>query len=200
MKAVVFGILTSFLVMGFVHAKEMINDSATGEVFPQKVEFEHDGKTYQLDCTGVTTRKKFFIKVYSIASYMQQGTVSSGSDKFQAFLQDNNAKQLTLKFVRDVDAARITDAFREHFQHVLTDAEQAKLKSEIDTFIHFFDHNVSKGEQQVLRWLPGGYVEVIINGNKVGSITNKDFAKGLWSIWFGPKSVVDRNSLVSLIH
>ena len=65
-------------------------------------------------------------------------------------------------------------------------------------FIGFFNQDVQKGDEQILRWIPGGYVEVLINGKAAGNITNHDFAKALWSIWFGQNSVVDRNSLVSM--
>ena len=73
------------------------------------------------------------------------------------------------------------------------------MQNQIETFVHFFNQPVQKGDEHILRWLPGGYVEVIINGNQVGSVTGQDFAKALWSIWFGSRSVVDRNALVSLM-
>jgi hypothetical protein len=71
------------------------------------------------------------------------------------------------------------------------------LQNEIDRFISFFNGDIQKGDVHILRWLPDGNIEVLVNDKKVGSIKNNEFAHLLWSIWFGPKSVVNRNSLVS---
>lgn len=181
---------------GFLCAED-VRDSATGESFPKEVAFSHDGKDYQLECTGVATRKKLIVKVYSIASYLQKG--AAGADKFQLFAQDDYAKQLTIKYVHDVSAAKVTDAYLESFKNAFSPSDYDQQKKDIDTYIQFFNHDVKKGDQQVIRWLPGGYIEVSLNGQKVGDITNKALAKALWSIWFGDKSVVDRTKLTTLM-
>lgn len=174
---------------------EDVRDSSTGETFPKEVSFSHNGKDYQLECTGIATRKKLIIKVYSIASYLQKG--ATGADKFQLFTQDDYAKQLTLKYVHDVPASKITDAFQESFKNA---PDYDQQKNDIATFIQFFNRDVKKGDSQVIRWMPGGYIEVIINGQNAGNLTNKALAKSLWSIWFGDHSVVDRSKLVSLMQ
>ncbi|MCE5316169.1 MAG: chalcone isomerase family protein [Parachlamydia sp.] len=177
---------------------EDVRDNATGETFPKQVSFSHDGKDYQLECTGVATRRKLIIKVYSVASYLQTG--ASGADKFQLFTQDDLAKQLTLKYVHDVPAAKVTDAYQESFKNAFAGSDYAQQKNDIDKYIQLFNRDVKKGDQQIIRWLPGGYIEVIINGQNAGNLTNKALAKALWSIWFGDHSVVDRNKLVSLMQ
>lgn len=190
-----------FLILGLalfasVAAENMV-DKNTGEEFPKEVTFTQNGKTYNLTGTGVATRKKFFVKVYSIASYIQNGA-KAGSDKYATLLQDDLAKQLTLKWVHVADAKRVVEGYNESFKNVLSDADFSRLKGEIDHFVQFFNHDIREGEEQVLRWLPGGDVEVLINGKSLGHIQDPAFAKGLWNIWFGPKSVVDRNQLTAL--
>lgn len=180
-------------------AEDNIRDNSTGEVFPQEISFEHNGKQYQLQATGVTTRKKLIIKVYSIAHYLQKNIEKPNADKIQEILSDDYAKQLTMKWVRDVTFDNLQETYRESFRKVFTNQEYATRQGDIDTYIKFFKNGAHRGEEFVLRWLPGGYVEVLINGEKVGSITNKEFAKGLWSIWFGNKSVVNRQELISLM-
>ncbi len=179
-----------------LYAQTTVVDSSTGESFPREISFDHEGKSYQLQATGVATRKKFFVKVYSVAHYLQAGAAKGGADILSVIMQDNNAKQLTIKWVRNVEAAKVQDGFRES----LSASEQANQQGDINKFVQWFSRDVQKGDEHVLRWLPGGYVEVLLNGTKVGSLTNPAFAKGLWSIWFGENSVVDRNSLISLIH
>lgn len=179
-------------------AADDVRDSSTGEVFPSQVSFDHDGKQYQLDATGVATRKKFFVKVYSVASYLQSGADKGGSDKFQTIMQDDVAKQLTLKWVHDAGQDKVQEGYLESFKSSMG-SQYVQLQNDLNQFLQFFNAPVKKGDEHILRWVPGGYVEVIINGKKAGSVTNKDFAKGLWNIWFGDKSVVDRNNLVSLM-
>lgn len=177
---------------------EEVRDNSTGVTFPSKVSFESNGKQFQLQATGVATRKKFFVKVYSVASYLQEGT-SRNADKFQTIMQDDLAKQLTLKWVHEANANKVKNGYLDSFKKTLTDNQFLQLQNEIVTFTHFFNLNAQKGHEHILRWLPGGYVEVIINGNKTGDITNQEFARALWNIWFGPQSVVNRDQLVSLM-
>ena len=46
---------------------------------------------------------------------------------------------------------------------------------------------------------PRGTVQVVLQGQEVSTITSVAFARALWSIWFGTRSVVDRNQLVHLV-
>lgn len=174
-----------------------ITDSTTGVSFPGEVSFEKDGKKYNLQATGVATRKKFFVKVYSIASYLQTGAPSQARDKFMDILQSNKAKQLTMKWVHDASVDKIQDAYRDAFKNSIPVSEYNQLQGPMDNFIGMFNQDAQKGDEYVIRWLPGGYIEVLINGNQVGSLTNEALARGIWNIWFGPKSVVDRAHLVS---
>lgn len=200
MKLAIIGLMAlCFSVCSFGFANETFTDKTTGEVFPKDVSFEYDDKKYELQATGSATRKKFFFKVYSIAHYLQKGVTAPASDKFQPILSDDYAKQLTMKWVRDVGSDKVQEAFQESFHKIFSEQEYGKLSGEISNFLKFFQRNAVKGDEYILRWIPGGIVEVLVNGNKVGSVTSKEFAKGLWTIWFGPKSVVDRNDLVALM-
>lgn len=194
----IFALFFCFFSLG-LHAEGDIRDSSTGVVFPREVSFENEGKQYHLQATGVATRKKFFVKVYSIASYLQNGGESQSTDKFQKIMLDDNAKQLTMKWVHEGSADKVQDGYRESFKNAVSGSQYDQLQNEIGKFVGFFNKDVQKGDEHILRWLPGGYVEVIINGKQAGNITNPEFAKALWNIWFGSRSVVDRNNLVSLM-
>jgi len=173
------------LIVGFCSAD--VVDKATGESFPGQVSFDD----YTLNATGVSTRKKLMFKVYSVASYLQENGDTSG-DKFQQIMNPKNAKQLILVWVRDVDAAKVQGGFKNSLK------SNAAPAAETDTFVSFFS-DVSKGDKHVLRWIPGDEIEVEINGSSAGTIKNEAFAKALWMIWFGNKSVVKRDQLVSLM-
>lgn len=179
-------------------AADEVSDATTGQTFPKQVTFDFEGKNYVLDATGTSTRKKFMVKVYSVASYLQQGAAITGN-KFEQFLTDDKAKQLTLKWVRAASVDQVQKGYEESFKNSLSTTEFNALKGDIAKYLAFFAQPVEKGDEQVLRWIPGGTVEVLIKGNSAGTITNPVFAKALWNLWFGDKSVVNRDGLVSLI-
>ncbi len=176
---------------------EDIKDSSTGETFPREVSFDLGGKNYNLQATGVATRKKLIATVYSVASYVQDAS-TLGSDKFAAILSNDRAKQLTLKWVRDVDSAKIQEGFKDSLKTSFGEEGYKAHEADINKFLGFFNHNVTKGEEQIIR-SANGTVEVLIGGNKVGEVSNPEVAQGIWKIWFGDKAVVDRNNLVSLV-
>lgn len=197
MKNLIFNFLALCLSLFSSNAfAEDIKDSTTGVSFPRQVTFTAEGKEYQLDATGVATRKKLIISVYSIASYIEGGIAGLTGDKFEAILNSDKAKQLTMKWVHDASKDKVSNGYQDSFKTVFSEADYSKLQKEINDYIQLFSKDVQKGDEHIIRWLPNGYVEVIINGQKAGSLVNKDFAKGLWSIWFGAHSVVDRNKLV----
>lgn len=195
-----FLIAVSFISSLFGYTLTEVKDNATGETFPPVVTFDHEGKTYHLQATGVATRKKLIVNVYSVAHYLQEGANKAASNIIEDIMSDNNAKQLTIKWVRGVEAKKVQDGYQESFQKALSESEFNQLQSDIGKYIQLFNHDVSKGDVHILRWFPGGYVEVILNGKQAGSFTSKEFAKGLWEIWFGPRSVVNRDNLVSLVN
>lgn len=202
MKFSIYGfflLLCTCLFSNGLNAQETIRDNSTGEVFPREVSFEYKGKQFQLQATGVATRKKLIFKVYSIAHYLQKGVEKSNGDKIQAIMSDDNAKQFTMKWVRDVGFEKVQEAFQDSFHKVFPGQDYAQRENDINTFIQFFSQGAHKGDEFILRWIPGGYVEVLINGKKAGSISSVEFAKGLWRIWIGPDSVVNSNDLTSLM-
>jgi hypothetical protein len=200
MKISLFKILSAFFCLSSLSLyADDVRDSSTGVAFPSEITIEHAGKQYLLQATGVATRKKFFVKVYSVASYLQDASQNNG-DKFSAIMNMDKAKQLTLKFVHDAPADKVQSGYQDSFHKVLSDAQYNQMQSQINTFVQFFNQDMQKGGEQVIRWFPDGYVEVLINGNKAGSLTNSELAKAIWNIWFGSNSVVDRDQLVSLMH
>lgn len=191
-------LFTCLFASGLNAQENTVVDRSTRESFPSEVSFEANGKQYDLQATGVATRKKMIVKVYSVAHYLQKGISKSNyADKLQSIMSDDTAKQLSIKWLRDIGADKVQGGFEESFHKVLQGQGYAHLKGEINNFLQFFNQGVRKGDESVIRWLPGGYVEVLLNGTKVGSLTSADFAKALWSIWFGQNSVVNRNDLIS---
>ena len=179
-------------------ANAAITDKSTGQSFPDTETIKFEGNDHSLEATGVATRKKFFAKIYSVAHYMEDPQGGRGNAVFDEILNSDKPKQLFLKWVRSVSGKKVMDGYKESFDKAA--GRGGNIRSDVDKYVGFFSRGVSDGDTHVMNWLPDGTIEVYINGNQVGTIKNKEFAKALWSIWFGRKSVVNRNDLISRIR
>lgn len=192
-------LLMAFIFCGSafsLYAKDEVQNVASGLSFDKTVSFEADGKKYDLNLTGTALRKKFFVKVYAVGSYLQDGPVLTG-DKFDQIINSDRAKQLTLKWLRGATPEQIQNGYYDSFKATVSDEDQKTLESDFKAFVAFFKAPAKKGDEHVLRFIPGGTVEVDINGSKVGAIKNAKLSKDLLGFWFGPKSVVNRDEMVS---
>jgi hypothetical protein len=147
----------------------------------------------------VTVRKKMIFKVYGMAHYIQDPVRGKKDAVLNAMTVDGKAKMIVMDFARDVDAGKIRDTYMEGLKDNASVQEWTSIQPAADQFIGFFTQDVKEGDQFVLRWLPGGIVSVAIAGIDKPVITNQQFARVLWSIWFGQNSIVDREDLVDRI-
>lgn len=184
------------LCVSILSAQE-VTDKATGATFPDTISINQGGKDFTLKATGVSTRKKFFVKVYSVASYVEDGAGLTQSDAFDKILEPGKMKQLTLKWVRAVDEAKIKEGYNETFNKIVANGN-GSLKEFADKYVSFFGA-VNNGDVHEIRWTPENVVVVLINGQEKGTIESEAFAKVLWQIWFGKASVVNRDQLISLL-
>lgn len=191
--------LICIFALSVSNAQETAKEPSTEKNFPVEVKFQAGGKDYAVGLTGLAVRKKFFFKVYGIAHYLQDAGTMSKDDAFKECLADGKAKQITMDFARDVDVKNITNSYNEAFQENATKEELAKVQPLLTQFLGYFSNEVKENQQYVFRWLPGGTVVATVQGEEKPAITDPTFARLLWSIWLGPKSVVDRDDLVSRI-
>lgn len=188
--------LTMAACLATAPMQAVIKDNNTGETFPDQVTFQYEGAQKVLKPTGVATRIKFFVKIYSVAHYLEDS--AWGEEPISSIMQDGTAKQMNFIWVRSIGANKVQHAYRESFKQSLTDVEYSSISAEIDQYVNMYGA-VKKGEEHILRWLPDGKVEVYMKGQLVGSIHNADFSHALWNIWFGEDSVVNRNDLIKLM-
>jgi hypothetical protein len=178
-------------------AQGTVKEPSTEKLFPAEVKFSYAGKEYVLRPTGCAVRKKLFFKVYGMVHYMQDVPAMSSSEAaFTEVLTDGKAKQITLEFARDVDVPKIKEAYADGFKQHASSEELTQIQPLIDRFVGYFTKNVKENDQFSFRWIPGGSVIVIVQGEEKPVITDQTFARTLWSIWFGKSSIVDRDDLV----
>lgn len=183
----------------FGAAPDMIRDESTDMTFPAEVSFSYGDKNFTLEATGVATRKKYMAKVYSVAHYLQDAGSVNQRDAFNVILHDDKAKQLSIKWVRTLEPSKIQQGYKDSFKDTLSPEQQQTLGAHINEYIGFFHTEVKKGDETQVRWIPGGHVIVLLNGEEIGHLEDPAFAKALWNIWFTKDGVVNRDKLISLL-
>ena len=198
-------------------ADDKIAEPQTGESFDAQIKGVTPGVT--LTCTGVGCRKKtvFAVKVYAIAQWIDpQGARKalsewqgkSGKDLatdqrfYDALSSADIEKRLGLVFVRDLEAEKIRDAFRESLKF----SYEKELSPTAEQFLALFTADVKKGQSIELRSLPGGVIEVQQNGATLGRLAaDPKLATAVWAIYFHEKLADDylqtvKHELVSRIE
>ena len=168
------------------------------ENFPSEISFEAEGKKYDLQLTGTSLRKKFGFKVYRVAHYREKGTPQTDGDKFQHVLNDDKAKELYIKWIHAASSKQMHDGYIDSFKNTLSPADYEQLNPKIQQYLSFFNEPIQKGDIMVIRWIPGGKIQLLLNDKEKGNLTDPTFAKALWNLWFGEKSVVNREELLNL--
>jgi hypothetical protein len=197
----------SCLLLGFLlllasmsRSQETITEPSTEKSFPASVTFTLEGKEYALHATGTAVRKKLLFKVYGMVHYMQDPVPGPKETLFKEILTDGKAKQITMNFAREVTPKQITDAYRDGFKENATKEELASVQPVLEKFLGYFTQPVKENDLFTLRWVPGGKIVPIIQGKEHEALVNPTFARILWSIWFGPESIVDRDDLVAKLE
>ncbi len=153
---------------------------------------------------GVGLRTKTFlkVKVYTVGLYVADaalqpdGALAAHKGKgrtpsaYKDLVWGDFPKEIVMKFVREVSASQVQEAFRES----LAGIEKTKL----DAFVALFG-DTKVGQEYVLRWLPGGALEVVALGQVKPAIADKNLAAAVFGIWLGDKAIQDdiKKDLVS---
>lgn len=161
---------------------------------PEQVAFHEDGKDYVLSLTGTAVRKKLIFKIYNVAHYMEKNTDKS------AILADGPAKQLVIRYSRNISGDLIRADLLSDFRLNATPTEYQEIQPLTEKLLAFFSKSVLKNDELIIRWLPGGQIKVYFNAEKKGVVTNTTFARVLWSIWFGPHAAVNPSGLTARLH
>jgi hypothetical protein len=165
-----FGMLIA-LGAGHAAGKECL-----GVNFPEQA--QADGSTLKLNGLGVRKATLLKINVYVAALY-----VANPSSDPNAILGSKAPIKLILHFVRDVDAADISNGFDEGF------AKSAKgqlpaLQQRI-AMLEGWMSDLRTGQQMTFTSRPGVGVQVNVSGTEKGTVSGDDFAKAFLSIWLG---------------
>ena len=135
-------------------------------------------KTLKLNGMGV--RKKAIFKVYVAGLYVEAPTKDGA-----AIVAVDAARLISMKYLRDVEKAKITEAFKEGFENNAKELA-AKQKANIDKMIAAVP-DLKDGETMSFAYLPGKGTTLSHNGKDLMTVEGKDFADAMFRNWFGPK-------------
>jgi hypothetical protein len=147
----------------------------SGVKLPDQVTLQ--GKTLKLNGAGLRQATILKFNVYAAGLYLE-----NPSKDGETIANSDQPKSIEIVFLRDVSAKQMADAFQEGFdKNCLTDC--ATLKPDIAK-LQGLMKDMKKGETMAYHFLTDG-VDVMIRGQKAGSIGDKAFSHQLIRCWIG---------------
>jgi len=179
--------LLSLLILMLPHVAGAIVEPGTEKEYEDIVTVEADGASHTLTVTGVGLREKTFMKVnvYVIVSYLIEGTKLEGDDKGVALLNLNAPKMIKMDLVRGFSREKLVNAFKDVIEENYKD--QSAFAADMENFFAYFQADAQEGDELIFTYLPGVGLKTVLNGEQKGVIQNFEFAKALWTVWFGEK-------------
>ena len=138
------------------------------------------GSDLVLNGLGIRKATLLRIKVYVAGLYLPQKNGDAA-----AILAANGRWQLVLRFLRDVDASDIRDAFQEGFQKAAGDKLGSLEKRIAALNAQMVDFR--SGQSLAFTRDPATGVAVDVDGKGGSTIEGADFADALLAIWLGAK-------------
>jgi spermidine/putrescine-binding protein len=186
--------LSVAVAIGAATAAEMVGVDGSSVRFPAAIEVPVADKSVRLSLTGAAMRKKAFVSVYAIASYLQDGVTAKTADQLAAA---NGVKVLVLVMERDVAGKDMADAIRAGIRlNHPADAFAPEL-ARIGQLLQAL--RLEKGNRVTLTAAPGAGLRCQVAGKADAVIGEPAFARAVWDIYLGRNNVGDavKSGLVS---
>ena len=135
------------------------------------------GKSLKLNGTGLRQATILKFNVYAAGLYLEK---PSGDG--EAIANSDQAKSIEMVFMRDVTGKQMAEAFSEGFDKNCV-AGCAELKPDIAK-LQGLMKDLKKGDTMAFHFTSSG-VDVMIRGQKVGSVGDKAFSQQLIRCWIG---------------
>lgn len=178
MRSLVAALLV-FSVIGPALAQD-VAEPKTGTKFVVK-----DGDTSLLG-VGLRTKTIAKVKVYAIGLYVADSALTGplkgkagSADLYHELVNGDFKKKVVLKFVRDVSADQIREAFRDSLKGAGNQTER---------WIAYFN-DVRSSQEIIIGWAPGVGLETRVAEADKPVINDKVFASAVFAIWLGDKPI-----------
>ena len=135
-----------------------------------------EGKTLKLNGAGI--RKKFIIKVYVGALYLETTATNAN-----AIIKADEAKQIRMHFLRGVEKDKILGAYKEGFEKN-SKSKVAELQVGLDKLSAGLA-DMNKGGEMTVTYVPGKGTIVKQSSGAMVEVAGKEFADALLRTWLG---------------
>lgn len=135
-----------------------------------------DGVTLVLNGIGLRAATILRVKAYVGGLYLEKPTHDA-----DAVITSRQIKRVTMKFLRDIGRNQLASGWADELRKV-------KPKPSEDEIARFgsFIPDVKTGDTMSFTWRPGAGIDVTLNGKTQGVVSDEDFARALFTLWFGP--------------
>ncbi len=169
-------LLSLAFMTGMVFTSTAQDIQSHGVTFPAKIKINEKIVKYN----GSGLREKYFIDLYVSALYLLEQSSDAkkiiGADEEMCI----RIKLVSNKVTRD----KFVETVKEGFANSTSGKAS---QTEINSFMKIFSKQFKAGDDIILIYKPGTGVQVVMNGEKLGTQSGLEFKKALWGIWFGDK-------------
>ena len=167
-----------------VWASEKVGVAGSSTQFSSRVETKVASRPVTLRLTGTALRQKYWINVYSMASYVQEGIkVQTPAELAEA----DCVKQLHLVMERSVQGKDMAEAFR---SSIRMNYPEPAFADEVNLLVRSLQNDaIGKGENVYLTHLPGVGLHINVSGKADFVIKNVRFSKAIWDIYLGKNNL-----------
>lgn len=158
------------------------NDTVTvsGSQYPTSVETTIGEKPVKLNLTGAALRKKYFLSIYTVGSYVQQGVAVRAPEELAT---QDCPKALLLILQRDLRGSDMADATE---TAIRANYPAPQFAEEVKTMReHFTKHDIKANDRVWLMHVPGVGLNVSLEGKAALLIRNPQFSRAVWDIYVG---------------
>ncbi len=165
-------------------AAEVVGVPGSSTQYTTPVEAISEGKPVQLVLTGTALRQKYFLNVYAIGSYVQQGASVRTAEELAA---SDSPKRLHLIMERAVAGKDMAEAFR---VAIRMNYPEPAFAAEVNTLVQQLqNHTAEKGDQILLTHVPGVGLHCNLSGKAEFTIKNVHFSQAVWNIYLGKNNL-----------
>ena len=141
-----------------------------------------EGKTLKLNGAGI--RKKFVVKGYVGALYLEDASTDAA-----AIIKSDAVRVVKMTFLREVEKAKLINAFKEGFEKNSA-AKAAALLPHLDKVAAAIG-DAKNGTVMTVSYAPGKGTTISMQGSGSVTIEGKDFADAIFLSWLGSKPADD---------
>jgi len=162
------------LLLGLVPIAAAHAKTLAGVAMPDTVTV--DGTPLLLNGMGLRQATALRVKAYVGGLYLEQRTSDAAT-----VIDSRQVKRVTMQFLRDIDRHRLSSGWVDELRKPGNGAP-ADAVARFAALVP----DVKQGDVMSFTWRPGAGVAVERDGKRLGDVPGDEFARGLFTVWFGP--------------